>query len=381
MDDCVIVGGGVIGLSLAYQLAGAGLRVRVLERYQPGRATSWAGAGILPPKKAGAEDAPFAQLAALSYRLHLQWAEQLQAQTGIDTGLRRSGGLYLARDPQTAATLAQQAADWRRSGVEVEELDPQAVEALEPELSRDARDTLQAAYRLPGEYQLRNPRHLKALVAACHLRGVEITSGVAVDDFVVRRGEMKEVVAGGTAIPAGLFCITAGPWSNALLERLGYSPTIKPIRGQILMLQTPAPPLRQIVNVGRRYLVPRPDGRTLVGSTEEEAGFDARPTAAGISTLLAMALELVPRLQTAEIERTWAGLRPATADGLPYLGRLPSVANAFVAAGHYRAGIELSPGTARVMSQLLQGHPPEIDLEPFRVDRHPTPAAKSAHRA
>jgi glycine oxidase len=153
------------------------------------------------------------------------------------------------------------------------------------------------------------------------------------------------------------------------LGRLGISVGMKPVRGQMVLLGGPRPNLRRIVNDGPRYLVPRGDGRVLVGSTEEDAGFDKRTTAEGVSDLLDFAVRLAPGLKSMQFEQCWAGLRPATLDGLPYLGRLPGLDNAFVAAGHFRSGLQLSPGTAVVMSRLIQGLDTTIDLWPFRVER------------
>jgi glycine oxidase len=135
------------------------------------------------------------------------------------------------------------------------------------------------------------------------------------------------------------------------------------------------------VNEGRRYLVPRDDGRLLVGSTEEDVGFDRGTTADAIAGLLEFAMSLVPNLARATLERFWAGLRPATEDGLPYLGSVPDVENAFVAAGHFRSGLQLSTSTARVMGQLVRGLAPEIDLEPFRLDRHARLATDTANKS
>lgn len=371
MHDCLIVGGGVIGLSLAYELAGAGLSVQLLERGgRPGRETSWAGAGILPPRRPNGPEDRLGQLAQLSCELHPQWAAALQDETGVDTGLRRCGGLYLAHDAASAAALEQQAAQWNQTGIEAEPIDRQQLAALEPALCpHEAAIDVQRAYLLRDEYQLRNPRHLKALIAACRRRGVEIVCGQSVEEFVVVRGAMREVIAGGEPFRAGQFCLTAGSWSGALMRRLGLSIAVKPIRGQIVLLQIARPLIERVVNLGRRYLVPRPDGRVLAGSTEEDAGFLCHTTAAGVAGVLETALALVPQLRDAPIERSWAGLRPATTDGLPYLGPIPNIANAFVATGHFRAGIELSPATALVMSQLIRGESPQVNLDAFRLDR------------
>ena len=144
---------------------------------------------------------------------------------------------------------------------------------------------------------------------------------------------------------------------------------LKPIRGQIALLHTGTPLMRRVVNVGKRYLVPRDDGRVLVGSTEEDVGFVKHTTAEAIAELLRFGVELVPALKNAALENCWAGLRPATPDERPYLGRIPGFDNAFVAAGHFRSGLQLSPGTAVVLRQCILGQPVDIDLSAFRLDR------------
>ena len=363
MDDCLIIGGGVIGLSLAYELSGRGLTVRLVERGQMGREASWAGAGILPPGGKQGNDRPIDQLTALSCRLHPQWANQLREETGIDTGYRRCGGIYVARGPAEAATLAELVTDARRRAIEVDELSASQLADLEPALADDGK--MLAACHLPEEAQIRNPRHLKALLAACVRRGVRLNTGTSVHRFDVSDGRITAARTNAGVFQAERYCLTAGCWSRALLEDLQTPLAVKPVRGQIVLLQSQPGRLTRIINQGPRYLVPRPDGRVLIGSTEDDVGFDRRTTSEGISSLLRFALELAPGLADAEVERTWAGLRPATPNRLPILGQLPHLENAFVATGHFRAGLQLSAATAVVMSQLIRGEQPEIDLKPF----------------
>jgi glycine oxidase len=175
--------------------------------------------------------------------------------------------------------------------------------------------------------------------------------------------------AGGRRFAGDVFVAAAGAWSAALLAEAGVSLAVRPVRGQIALLRPPAPLFSHVLWRGPRYLVPRADGRVLAGATEEEAGFAAHPTAAGVDGLLHLAFDLVPALRDAPFERAWAGLRPGSADGLPYLGAAPGFDNLYIAAGHFRAGFELSAGTARVMAQLILGEEPEVPLEAFRPDR------------
>ena len=253
-------------------------------------------------------------------------------------------------------------------------LAPDALSDVEPSLRPSG--TVRAAYLVPEECQIRNPRHLKALYAACVGRGVEITSGVPAEDFDVRGGRIRAVQTCLGPLAADMVCITTGSWTAALAARLGVRPAIKPIRGQIVLLRSARPMLSRIINEGNRYLVPRGDGQLLAGSTEEDVGFDRSTTVGAISGLLEFALGLVPKLAESTIERTWAGLRPSTADGLPYLGRVPGIENGFVAAGHFRGGLQLSTGTAIVMSQLMRGLTPDVELTSFALKRAPHEAAR-----
>lgn len=372
MSKCLIVGGGVVGLSLAYELAGHGHDVQVIDAGQPGREASWAGAGILPPAPERSDD-PLEQLTALSNRLHVEWSQELRRTTQIDNGFRRCGAVYLARDDEEADRLHRHAALAQSHAIAAVRLSDDELSRLEPALLPRAAPL--AAYYVADEWQLRNPRHLKALLMGCAQRGVEVTPGVAAHDFEIRGDRLRRVLTGQGAIAADQVCVTTGAWTRVLAERLGCALAIKPIRGQMALLATPKQILTRIVNEGSRYLVPRPDGRILAGSTEEDAGFDRSTTAGGVEGLLAFALGLVPDLAGAQLERSWAGLRPSTSDGAPYLGPVPGLSNAFVAAGHFRSGLQLSAGTAVVIGQLMRGETPRIDLSPFRLDRGGQPDA------
>ncbi len=370
MQDCLIVGGGVIGLSLAYELAGHGVKVRVIDRGEPGKEASWAGAGILPPANSQTAVHPLDQLRALSYELHPRWAERLRAESGIDTGYRRCGGIYLARSVGEAAALHGMRGLLEEEGVAVRLLTASELADLEPAFTH-AVDTRQvkAACLLPDEAQLRNPDHLKALLACCERRGVAIRGGVEAERFEIAGDRLRAVITNSGRLEANSFCFASGAWTCLLLKQLNIPTGILPIRGQMVMFKCAQRLFTRVVNEGPRYMVPREDGRVLAGSTEEEVGFNKRTTSAAIAELTDFACDLLPQLRDAEVERTWAGLRPGSFDGFPYLGVVPGVHNAFVAAGHFRSGLFNSPGTAVVMSQLMRGERPQIDLTPFRIGR------------
>ncbi|MBX7072908.1 MAG: glycine oxidase ThiO [Pirellulales bacterium] len=371
MHDCLIIGGGVIGLSLAYELASHRLRVLVLDRGQPGHEASWAGAGILPPGNRATAANAYDQLVGLSHELHPIWAQALSEETGIDNGFRRTGSIHVARDADQAALLREAAQLWRNGGLAVEELSNKELAAREPALAdSQVLSQVRAAALLPDEAQVRNPRHLKALLVACRQRGVAVEANVAVEGFQVRAGRVEAIETQSGTRTAGAICLCGGAWTGHLGARLGAPLPMVPVRGQIVLLAAASPPLRHILNEGRRYFVPRPDGRVLIGATEEKVGFDSRATADGVAGLLDFGLGLVPALRAATVERAWAGLRPGTPDGLPYLGRLGELENAFVAAGHFRGGLHQSPATAQLMSQVIRGQQPEIELFDFRPHRH-----------
>jgi glycine oxidase len=371
MVDVLIVGAGAVGLSLAYELSAHGLRVRVVDRDEPGRQASWAGAGILPAaaSRDTARDA-YAALCGLSHQLHPQWAAALAEQTGLDTGYRPCGGIHVARGAGEAAALDASIEQLGQEGIRAEPLTLDALRELEPAVQPPGHPaSIRAAHLVPDEAQLRNPRHLKALIAASQKRGVEITGQVDVHELRIVDARVSAIESSAGLLQADRICITTGAWTRRFLAEVGIQLHIRPWRGQIALLAGQAGLFRRILSEGPRYLVPRDDGLVVCGSTVEDVGFDNGTTPEAISDLVQFAVDLVPALQSARLERTWAGLRPGTGDGLPFLGPVPGVDNLWVAAGHFRSGLFLSPGTAVVMSQLIRGQVPEVDLRPFRLDR------------
>jgi glycine oxidase len=358
--DVLILGGGVIGLSTAWLLAEAGVRVTIVDKGDFGQQASWAGAGILSPVHPEYIHSAFDRLRALSWGMFPALSRKLREQTGIDNGYLVCGGLELF-----FRAHEESSDEWRGEGIAFEELEGDELHRRYSDLSAAVR----RAYYLPDMAQVRNPRHLKALQEACGDCGVSMRPGCAVHRLVRDGSRIESVETEQGRLTAGRYLLTAGAWSEALLAPLGWRPDIRPVRGQIALLNTGTTGVRPLLLRGKLYVVPRGDGRVLVGSTEEDAGFDARTTAAVIADLLAFASSLSPNLGEAAVERCWAGLRPGSPDGKPFLGAVPGVSNLFIAAGHFRAGIQLSPGTALVMKQVLCGEEPAIPLEDFRLDR------------
>jgi glycine oxidase len=370
--DVLIVGGGVIGLTTAYFLATrCAAKAAVLDRGGLGREASWAGAGIIPPGRPDRADGAFDWLRAVSATLIADLSSQLFDTVGIDNGYRVSGGVEFPVEAPIDTAL------WTREGVEWAEVNGDRLRRIEPGLAPD----VGPAYFLPQMAQIRNPRHLQALAAAAATRGVELRAGCQVFGFERDRNRITAVHTAEGRRVHDQYLLCAGAWTDTLLAPLGCRIDTRPIRGQIALLRTPKPAMNKIVLVGKRYLVPRHDGRVLVGSTEEDVGFDSNTTAEAIAGLLQFAVRWVPALGRASIERCWAGLRPGSYDGLPTIGRVPGFENLWVAAGHFRAGLQLSAATALVLSEALTGRPTRVSLDPFRPGRAPVQPGEPAYHS
>ncbi|MBM4021424.1 MAG: FAD-dependent oxidoreductase [Planctomycetes bacterium] len=374
--DCCIIGGGIIGLSIARELAGRGRSVRVLAREGRRETASWAAAGIFPPvpdPAAVAGDAN-AVLTAWSDSLHRHWARELVAETRLDNGLFACGGLHVAAAGAGLERLRRDAEVWHAKGVRCEWLEASGLAAVEPALAGAvAAGRVEGGILLPDEMRIRPPRHLEALERSCAGRGVSLSHDSEVTGITVAGGRVNGLEVrspqGAETVVAGSYVLAAGAWSGPLAESIGLAIDTRPIRGQIALLRLPQQVLGRIVNRGLDYLVPRDDGRILAGSTLEDVGFDRATVPTDIARLLAVAAELVGDLAGATVEKTWAGLRPGSADGLPSIGRVPGKENVIVAAGHFRAGLHQSPGTAVIVADLLEGKSPPLDIGPFAPGR------------
>ncbi len=365
--DILLIGGGVIGLTTALKLADRGVSVTLLDRQATGREASWAGAGILPPGNLTNATTPESRLRSYSHSLWNDLAADLYERTGIDNGYHVCGALEVCTS-ETRAQFAEHVDGWNEEGVRVDRL-------TRPDAERHVADLntaiLEAVF-LPDCAQIRNPRHVQALKAACLLRGVEIFEHAEGLTLQATGERITAVRIHDREFQFDQICITAGAWSTSILRTLGLSIPVKPVRGQIAQLQLPVQPFRCIVEHGRRYIVPRRDGLILVGSTEEDAGFVKQNTTEGVAELLAFATMLVPSLAQAEVVRTWAGLRPGSPDELPLLGAVPGFMNLFLGAGHFRSGLQMSPASGTILADVMLGRPPAISLDGLSVDRFET---------
>tara|TARA_R110002072_G_scaffold302100_1_gene483875 strand:- start:26209 stop:27363 length:1155 start_codon:yes stop_codon:yes gene_type:complete len=359
MSDVIVVGGGVIGLSTAWELASHGATVKVIDQSTIGREASWAGAGMLPPGNLSGETSGEGRLRALSCELWPDWTQSLRDATGVDNGYQNCGAIEVSFD----RSLKPEADAWVATGNRVEFLTDDRRRHFEPAISSDIKD----AYRLDDFCQVRNSRHLKALTAVCVDAGVEILEGAPVCGWRMSGRLVTHVRTARDEHVAGQFVICSGAWSRQLAKEAGAEINVEPMRGQIVLLKCPSRPFRHVIQDGSRYLVPRADGRILIGSTEERVGFVKQNTVDGVQSLLQFAVSIVPTLASAEIERTWSGLRPFSGREEPFICRLPGQENLFVAAGHFRSGLQMSPGTAVLVRQMLLGHEPSIAMNPYSL--------------
>ncbi|TWT51517.1 Hydrogen cyanide synthase subunit HcnC precursor [Thalassoglobus neptunius] len=359
MTDVVIVGGGVIGLTAAYELARRGMSVCVLEKNRVGQEASWAGAGMLPPGQIhGPQE--IRELVRLSASLWPKLSEELLSETGLDNGYRNSGSLQISLDDEQE--LLSQKALWEKENVPVEELKGSDLFEYAPGLS----DRLTWGFALPTMSQVRNPRHVKALQAACLSTGVTIRENCSVDQIEAIGERIVAVRAEEDVFSADRFVITTGAWTTQLLESVSVNFEVEPVRGQIVLLKTDPGTIAHIVEDRRRYIVPRDDGHVLIGSTMEDVGYVKQTTPEGVASLMEFANSLFPELAQAKFVQSWAGLRPRAVRGIPAIGSIDTFENLFVAAGHFRDGLCQSTATAVLISDLIEGVQPPISVELFR---------------
>jgi glycine oxidase len=362
-----VVGGGVIGLGIAWRAALAGLTVTVVDP-AIGRGASWAAAGMLAPvtEVHYGEEA----LLALNLAAGARWpsfAVELEEASARSVGYRPAGTLSVARDADDNAALEDLYQFQLRCGLDVERLRSRECRQLEPGLAPSIRGGVLA----PGDHQVDNRALVEGLLAAGRRAGVRLVEGRAVELATDGDRVTGVVLAGGQRLAAGTVVLAAGCWSGELGGLAAEAlPPVRPVKGQLLHLRGPAdqPLCSRNVRGLEAYVVPRSDGRVVVGATMEEQGFDTRVTAGAVGDLLRAALELLPDVAELELVETVAGLRPGSPDNAPLLG--PAAAEGLVVAtGHYRNGILLTPVTADTVAELLAtGQVPEL-IAPFAPGR------------
>lgn len=370
--DAVVVGGGVIGLSIARALRERGIEhVTLIERARLGCEASSAAAGMLAAQVEANSADTFFQLASASRDLYPKFAADLLEETGINIELERTGTLYLAFTEEDEAEIESRYGWQKRAGLVVEQLSVDEARRLEPCVSPHARRAL----RFPLDVQVENRRLVAALSASVERRGVRLMTGKNVERVVTERGRVTGVETSGGPISTPLVVVAAGAWVS-FIQSAGTAGDdiapmrIEPVRGQILCFEANPRPLNHVIYSPRGYLVPRLDGRLLAGSTTERAGFDKRVTGGGILSITTHAIEIAPLVAGLPLMDAWSGLRPRAAlDDWPVLGRSAETVGLYYATAHYRNGILLAPITGEILAdEITSGARPSL-LEAFAPER------------
>ena len=353
----------------AQALMQRGFRVIVLDRGPFGREASWAGGGILSPLYPWRAPAAVQALVSRSQILYPELIADLQTHTGVNPEWRCSGLLILNVQAELDA-ITMWSSETEHT---VEWFEPQALlsqPVLCQSLSRTILESL--SVYLPTVAQVRNPRLLKAMHVYLQDHGVLLFRDSDVATIEHRAGRVTGVrTVDGERYYSNTVVVANGAWSGRLLEQLQLQLPIRPVRGQMLLLQAPAGVLNSMVLHNDRYLIPRADGRIVVGSTVEEVGFDKNITDAALIELRQFADALLPALHAATTEKQWAGLRPGCGDGIPYISQHPEIEGVFVNAGHFRNGIVMAPASAELLADLMTGATPIVEPQPYAVpDRY-----------
>ena len=355
--DVIVIGGGVIGLTIARELAGR-KSVLLLDRGPTGQGTSRAAAGMLTPLSEADDQGPFFQLSRASLAMYDRFVDEIRNESGLDVAYSREGLLFIASSEESASTLRRRFEWQKRAGFKVDLLSSGDVQKMEPLVTAP----VITALFMPDERSVAPRQLVNALRESCFKQGVEIRTGVHVDAI-----SPNAVHFAHTTMQAESIVIASGVWSP---EFEGLKPRIpvSPRKGQILSLAMPPGAFRHMIRWNASYFVPRSTGELVVGATNEDAGFDLSITAAGLGRLLADAQAISSHVGSYPILETWSGLRPATPDELPILG--PSeVPGVYYATGHYRNGVLLAPITAAIVADIVEGRKPRVDIAPYSPAR------------
>lgn len=357
-----------MGCSVAYRLAKDGAKVTVLERSVPGAEASSAAAGILGPTVESFDDAFALQLGRRSRELHAELAEEIDELFGIDVGFRRCGILKVAFDEIELEALERQAESLRVQGVRSARWSREELAREEPACNPDALGALCMA----EDAQVEPRKLLSAVALGAEREGVIFRTGSTVRSIETQGGRVRGVDLAGELVGADCVVVAAGSWTTLIPGLSLSSETIYPVRGQMIATHTRPPIFRRVVFGAGGYVVPRPDGRVLCGSTMERVGFARGITFGGMADVIAKATRIAPALLTASVDAHWSSFRPGTPDGLPLVGETRTT-GLFLASGHYRNGILLAPLTAELIAKAISGEAESREakaLSPKRFEEH-----------
>jgi glycine oxidase len=364
--DVVIIGGGVIGSSIAYQLSKAGVQVSVLERDELAAEASRAAAGLLSPAEVLTGPKTVADLFLASWAMTANVVREIEAASGVQVEYFPTGALHVLRNVDDQSALRRYGEIWKAQGSEVEWLDGDQVTQYEP-LMDQAFDT---ALYVSDTVSIRPRLMTMAYAEAAKKHGARFYEQTEVTGFLQESGKVIGVqTPQGQTIACDIVVIATGAWSQHVGNWLDLNIPVFPARGQILSLKQPATPIKHTIIGNDVYIVPKIDQTIYVGATIERVGFDKSNTAGGITGLLSRAIQLVPEFEHATIVDIWAGLRPWSQDSYPILGKAPGWENVVLATGHGPGGFELSAITGKTIAELIgSGQAPEL-IQPFGLER------------
>lgn len=364
--DVAIIGGGVIGCSIAYQLSKSGIRVSIIEREEIAAEASSAAAGLLAPAGVLTGPRAVADLFLASWSITPELMEEIEAVSGVGVEYHHTGSLHVVTEADDRSHLNRYAEAWQARGAEATWITGTEVQRYEPLLN----PTIDAALSIPHAASIRPRLVTRAYAEAARKSGATIYEHTRVTGFQQSANRVTGVqTTRGETIECQSVVIAAGAWSAHIGDWLGLSIPVVPARGQILALKQLSTPLKHTIFGEGLYLVPKPDNTIYAGATVEQVGFDKSNTAGGIAWLLSSAIKLIPELEYAALERIWSGLRPWSRDSYPILGRAPGWENVILATGHGPAGFELSAITGQTIASLIaRGHTPAL-IQPFGIER------------
>ncbi len=359
MSDVIIIGGGIIGMLTARELHRAGVDVLVIERGPLGGESSWAGGGIISPLYPWRYSPAVNQLAELSKQIYPGLAQQLRDESGVDCELITSGLLYTGLEEQ------HQALRWGKSwSVEIQTVaDSEHMQRIEPQVN----PYFDCGLWMPDIMQIRNPKVMKALKGSFETLGIPYLEHTPVTELIEDAGVVKGVKTAYESYHADRIVIASGAWSAGFIKG-SKNVDVEPVKGQMIMFKGKQDLVGHMVLSSGHYIIPRKDGRVLAGSTLELTGFDKAITEDATIELRSVAVKIIPALAELEIERQWAGLRPGTEQGIPYICQHPDIAGLYINAGHYRNGVVLGAASARLMAEILLGQKTSLESAPYALD-------------
>lgn len=360
-----IIGAGISGLLSALELVEQGCSVMIFDQQQAGKAASWAGGGILSPMYPWRYPQAVNQLAQYGKSLYLDWNKKLKPVSGIDFEIHESGMLIFDEaDFESGLSYAEQ---FQEPMQQCEYLQQEQIEQLNPFI--DAK--FQHAIYFPQIANVRNPRLLQSMVAYLKQHPqVEFIEHCPIEQFNIANGQVQSVAAkNGKTYDADQFVITTGAWSQRWSEQLDLEIPVRPVQGQMVLFKTPANWLPTMCMNDVMYLIPRLDGHVVCGSSMADCGFDTTPTVATKQKILEACFEMVPELAAFPIEKQWAGLRPGSPTGIPYVGKIPEMENLWANFGHFRNGLCMGPASAQLLRQLMLEQTPLVNPAAYSPTR------------